>query len=820
MKLSMLAKALLGAAIGAIIASFSGHPAWADSPTITVDATHPGPPLSPLQYGVFFEEINHAGDGGLYAEKIQNWNFSNGTSAWKAWSPSEAEVQISVEPMGTKAHALLVQVKPAPDAKDAWGGVANYGYWGIGVHAGEEFRCQVVLGAGSKLTGPLQVALHANDGSLLAQHLFSNLKTTPKDQTLLWRFRSPREEAQAFLTIAAPAPSTFSLRLVTLFPTQTFLHQKNGLRADLAQMVADLKPSFVRFPGGCFVEGDVLAQRFLWEGSIGPLLHRQPTSDIWGYSCSNGLGYLEYLEWCEAMHAEPLFVINCGMSHKQSVPLDQLQPYIQSALDAIEYANGPVTSRWGAQRAKDGHPAPFHLRYIEVGNEDGFADYEARFAMFYDAIKARFPYIKLIADTPVKSRPPDLVDDHYYASTAFFVRQTEALDRYPRDGTPIYIGEFAVTENAGHGNLNAALGEAYFMTAIERNADVVKMASYAPLFANVNNMVWNPDAILFNSLHAYGTPSYWAQWMFSRNRGDVVLHTTVKEPPAPDPLTKGAVGVATWATAAEFTDLKVTQNGKTVWTLENPGNFPLKPLTGQWVVENGVARQTDLGTNMRAVGGDPNWTNYTFSLRARKLRGAEGFLIIFYARNLNSWFWWNVGGWGNTHDNIEELVDGSSTPVAYVIPRHIETGRWYELRIQAEGNHLRCYLDNHLEYDVHLKPLSTLGVVATRENKTGDVILKMVNIKGEARNVHVRLNGVGPISPNGTALVMTASSLYAENSFQNPRAVAPVLYPVKELSNQFTYTCPPWSIVMLRLHSQTPQPLHSTNNRSVGLARP
>jgi alpha-L-arabinofuranosidase len=782
--------------------------ARADSPTLTVDASHPGPALSPLQHGVFFEEINHAGDGGLYAEKIQNRAFTNGTLAWAPWTENGAVVHLNLLPTSnpqSAAHYLEVRVERGTSDGNAWGGVANDGYWGIGLHKGETFRCQIVVKLSSRLAGPLLVALHASDGTVLAEHRFTNLTTRDNDQTLECLFRSPKEEAHAFLTITAQAPATFALRFVSLFPTDTFDHQTNGLRADLAQMVADLKPSFVRFPGGCFVEGDILAHRFRWRGSIGPLMDRTPTDDLWGYQCDNGLGYLEYLEWCEEMHAEPLFVVNCGMSHKQNVPLDQLQPYIQSALDAIEYANGPVTSKWGAQRAKDGHPAPFHLQYIEIGNEDGFDDYDARFAMFYDAIKARYPYMKLIADTRVKSRPPDLVDDHYYASTLFFVRQAAALDNYPRNATPIYIGEFAVTHGAGHGNLNAALGEAYFMTAMERNADVVKMASYAPLFANVNNMVWNPDAILFDSLHAYGIPSYWAQWMFSRNRGDVVLPTTVEEPPSSNEvLNRGGIGVATWATSAEFTDLKVTQGDKVLWTLNSPGAFPLTPQTGQWTIADGTARQTDLGTNLRAVGGDPNWTDYTFSLRARKLSGKEGFLIMFHVRDQDNWYWWNVGGWGNTHDNIEEIVGGASTELAYNVPNHIETGRWYDLRVQVQGNRVRCYLDNKLEYDIRLPNLPTLGVVTTRENKTGDVIIKMVNLKGEPRDVHIRLNGVGPVVTGGSAWVMTASSPSAENSFANPRAVVPVEHSVPNISDRFTYTCPPWSIVILRIHTHLP----------------
>ena len=340
------------------------------------------------------------------------------------------------------------------------------------------------------------------------------------------------------------------------------------MRPDLAQTVANLRPSFVRFPGGCYVEGDKLANRFQWKTTLAPPLDRPGHENLWGYRSTDGLGYHEYLQWCEDMNAAPLFVVNVGMSHTDIVPLDKMGPYVQDALDAIEYARGDVTTPWGKRRAQNGHPAPFPLRLLEIGNENGGAAYEERFALFYDAIKRKYPDIQLIANTPVKSRIPDIIDEHYYDTAEFFARQAHRYDSYPRTGPKVYVGEYAVTQGAGKGNLEAALGEAAFITGMERNADVVTMASYAPLLVNDNDRKWNPDALVFNSAQMYGTPSYYVQQMFSLNRGDVTLKTDVQAAPPKTPaalsLPSGMVGVGTWNTSAEFADINVFRNGEFV----------------------------------------------------------------------------------------------------------------------------------------------------------------------------------------------------------------------------------------------------------------
>ena len=344
---------------------------------------------------------------------------------------------------------------------------------------------------------------------------------------------------------------------------------------------------------------------------------------------------------------------------RDSVPNDKLGPWIQDALDAIEYANGPADSHWGSLRAKAGHPGPFNLKYMEIGNENGGPVYEDHYRQFYDAIKAKYPEMVLVANTPVRVRPMDILDEHYYDSPEFFMRNATRYDAYDRKKSPkIYVGEYAVTQGCGKGNLRAAVGEAAFMTGMERNSDIVVMASYAPLFVNCGWRQWNPDAIDFDNSRVYGTPSYHVQKMFSANRGDVVLGLDFQAPEVDKSMKGGAIGVGTWATQAEFKDIKVAQGDKLLFQsrllhgTQGLADAPRK-LAGQG---RGLAAD-GAGPDVRAIAGDKSWKDYTLTLKARKLGGGEGFLILFNVQDDHAKSWWNIGGWGNVRHALE--MDGS-----------------------------------------------------------------------------------------------------------------------------------------------------------------
>ncbi|MGH7971732.1 MAG: alpha-L-arabinofuranosidase C-terminal domain-containing protein, partial [Limisphaerales bacterium] len=623
-------------------------------------------------------------------------------------------------------------------------------------------------------TGPLQVKLLGATGNELAVGEIPGL-------TRAWHTRSldlaaAASDPKAKLQLSSAGKGTVFLDMISLMPKETW--KGHGLRTDLAKSLEDLHPSFVRFPGGNWVEGDDVAHMYHWKSTIGPVDARTPLWNTWGYNTTQGLGFLEYLQLCEDLGAEPVFCINDGMSLHDFVPLGQMGQWIQDALDAIEYANGPTNTVWGGLRAQQGHPSPFHLRMMEIGNENGGPAYHERWPLLANAIRAKYPEVQLIVNTDLGGHPyprtpqPDIIDEHYYESPESFMRRAEQYDTYGREGPKVFVGEYAVTRNAGQGNLRAAIGEAAFMTGMERNSDVVVMASYAPLFVNVNHRAWNPDLISFDASRWYGSPSYYVQQMFSQNRGDVTLPLTVDCGDVVEPPATGCIGVGTWNTSAEFKDVKVTAPDGTVLFSSDfgQGDQGWRFLgEGDWKVQDGALRQNAERENIRALAGDASWTNYTLELKARKLAGREGFLILFHARSDQEHSWWNLGGWNNTQDAIE--LDETADPK----PSYIETGRWYDLRLKVQGPSIRCWLDGKLVHEI-LKPRAAthrLYASATHETRTGDIILKVVNAVAGPVSAEIKLHGAPHLTGAGQSLVLTSQNPSDENSLQEPTKVSP-----------------------------------------------
>lgn len=765
---------------------------------IAVNTAQRGPRLSPRLWGIFFEEINHAGDGGLYAELVRNRGFEDAATP-EGWALVQTDgsrgimvLDDSTPVNSATPHSLRFEIRQVAGGRV---GVANSGYWGIPVRKGARYLLSFFARA-EGFRGPLVASLE-NLGTVYARAQIPALTREWKQYkaTLI----SSGDDPAAYLVLSATSPGRVWLDMVSLFPEDTFKRRPNGLRADLAQMLYDLRPSFCRFPGGCFVEGDRLGNAFRWKLTIGPIWHRPGHWNLWGYRSTDGLGFHEYLQMCEDLGAEPLFVINCGMSHTDIVPLDQMQEWVQDALDAIEYANGPPDSKWGALRAAAGHPQPFNLRMIEIGNENGGPAYEERYALFYDAIKARYPEIQLVANVPVSSRPMDILDEHFYSSPDWFASQARRYDAYSRKGPKIFVGEYACTQACGLGNLRAALGEAAFMTGIERNSDVVVMAAYAPLFVNVNNRAWNPDLINFDATRCYGTPSYYVQQMFSLNRGDVVLPTEVQAPRPPQ-IVRGGIGLGTWATRAEFRDIKVTRGEEVLFADDfSAGARAWRVFKGDWAAVDGAYRQSSTDIDCRSTTGNAGWSDYTYSLKARKLDGAEGFLIMFGVRDDANWYWLNLGGWGNVRHGIEKCLGGSKTMLGPSPAGSIETGRWYDIRIELQGARIRCYLDGELIIDVFDEGPQSLYASATRDEGSGEIIVKVVNYSDQAQETTVRLDGVNRVQADATAVVLTAPSPDAENSLDEPRKVAPVKNSFHCPGPAFGYTFVPYSLTVLRI---------------------
>lgn len=540
-------------------------------PTITVDAGGPRRPVSPEMYGIFFEEINHAGDGGLYAELVQNrdmeastipegwrvegdqvitpmgWRtrkwFEDELPGWSFLAQGGAEGSLRIDanrPLNERnPHSLRLTVAKM----GARCGVVNSGYWGINVCAGKWYDVSFCArtGAGEPAVAGrprgvgLVFSLESAEGKICARATIPEVGGPWRKYTL--GLHANASDPACRLIITPIEPVTVWLDVVSLFPRETFKNRPNGMRADVARMLADLKPGFLRFPGGCVVEGVTLHNRIRWKDSIGDIAQRKGDFNLWGYYSTYGLGFHEYLQLAEDLGAEAMYVCNVGMSCQARRPAqvadaDELQFYVQDTLDALEYALGPVTSEWGAKRAANGRAGPFKLKYVEIGNENWGPDYLRHYKVFYDAINAKYPQIITIADAQGRGQPMpepiEIMDDHFYVNPGRFFAMANCYDDADRNGPKVYVGEYAVNRGVGKGNLLGALSEAVFMLNMERNADIVTMCSYAPLFENVNQRNWPVNLILLDSSRVVGRSSYRVQKVFATNRPDVVLQTDVR----------------------------------------------------------------------------------------------------------------------------------------------------------------------------------------------------------------------------------------------------------------------------------------------------
>lgn len=526
----------------------------AHAATIEIQADKPGAKINPAMWGIFFEDINFGADGGLYAELVKNrgFEFPDPLMGWSKLSPSKSHGQISIQTENPFDAANPHYLRIESQGGDLFG-VANEGFRGIGVKKGEAYNFSARI---RNVSGnpPMRIELYSSQGALLDTVPLKNFSSDWQKYTAV--LHPNATDAKTKLYVLVDSKGTVDVDFVSLFPENTWKHRPGGLRADMVQMLADLHPGFMRFPGGCIVEGIYLTNRYQWKKTIGPVEERPTMLNRWNveflhrptpdYYQSFGLGFYEYFQLCEDIGAQPLPILNCGLAcqYNSGEPcrMEDLDSYIQDALDLIEFANGPADSVWGAKRAAMGHPAPFNMKLLGVGNENWLQPYFDRLPKFISAIKAKYPEIQIVASAgplPADKRfefawskfrelHPDIVDEHCYDKPAWFLANTHRYDSYDRNGPKVFFGEYAAQSDRAvsvenRNNVECAIAEAAYMTGLERNGDVVRMASYAPLFANSEAWQWTPDLIWVNSLNVYGTPNYYVQQLFSRNRGDEIL---------------------------------------------------------------------------------------------------------------------------------------------------------------------------------------------------------------------------------------------------------------------------------------------------------
>ncbi|MGY3519622.1 alpha-L-arabinofuranosidase C-terminal domain-containing protein [Micromonospora sp. PTRAS2] len=839
--LGLAAAALVATTVATAAPGLARTPAPEPEYTITVDPAAAGTPISDSMYGVFFEDINFAADGGLYAELVRNRSFEFGPADNRSYTPltgwtSTADAGGAGTASTADDAARLHQRNRTylrldlANTGDGRYGVTNAGYnTGIALRAGGAYDFSVWARTDAAAGTPLTVTLHDAAGRPLAAPLRRAVRGdgwTRYTGTL----KATRTTDAGRLSVRAGGTGVLRLDMVSLFPRDTFRQRPNGLRRDLAEKIAALKPGFVRFPGGCLVNTGSMsgydaasnwprARSYQWKDTVGPVETRATNANFWGYNQSYGLGYYEYFQFAEDIGAMPLPVVpalvtGCGQN-QATVDEALLQRHIADTLDLIEFANGPTSSTWGRLRASMGHPRPFGLTHLAVGNEENLPDaYFANFQKFRAAIEAAHPGITVIGN----SGPDDaggtfdrlwqlnrdagvaMVDEHYYNSPAWFLQNNTRYDSYDRAGPKVFLGEYASQGN----KLANSLAEASYLTGLERNADVVRMASYAPLLANVDNVQWRPDLIWFDNDESWGSTSYQVQKLFMNNVGDRTVPSRVTGPStAPAPIT-GGVGLSTWATSATYDDVRVTAPDGTVLFADDfsAGAGAWTPLAnrGAWSVVDGAYTQSDTGaqdTLVRAA--DVTASDYDLTLRARKNAGAEGFLIAFGVKDSGNFYWWNLGGWNNTQGAVEKATNGAKETLL-AKPNRITTGTTYDVRVQVRGTKVTLFLDGQ-EWASFTddRVTRTFTQVVTRDDATGELIVKVVNAQDRPAVTRVDLGGLR-VRDRARMTVITGDP--GEQNTRSAEPIQPVTRTVGGIAGTFTRTFAPNSVTFLRIRTK------------------
>ena len=851
---------------------------------LSIDADNEVHDISDMLYGIFFEDINFAADGGLYAEKVINRSFEYGELAendelhgWSGVGNAQfSVVKDSSDGLNANNRNYLVINNTSSEKS----GVANKGFLeGMAIEKDVTYDFSVYAKGLDGYTGDITVRLIA--GNEIAGETTVNAITADWAKYEAKITSSLTATSQVFLQVLI-GNGKAALDMVSLFPPT---YKNHGTRLDLAQKLAELEPEFLRFPGGCVIEGWDKETAYSWKDSIGvgedglPLEFNGKYGDIaartYGTNLwtnisitddplpcymSYGLGFYEYFQLAEDIGAVGVPVITaglyCQMRGKGPVDMytEEFAQYIQDMVDLVEFCRGDETTTWGKVRASLGHPEPFELKYICIGNENEGEDYFERYEAFLERFleeKEKNPelyegleliYSTGAADATQSSNyynsyvnAKDYIDNHditinefagatdqhYYNLPSWFLQNTDHYDEenYSRDvdsmtathyggAINVFLGEYAAKSN----RLESALAEAAYMTGLERNGDIVRMAAYAPLFGNLTATHWAPNLIWFNNHLSTGSINYYMQKLFSTNAGTALLSTDFAGADIPDEDLKGMVGLGTWYTSAEFDNVKVTDNetGKTLdkdkFSIPNFWWNWKQASDGDWEIKGGKLTQKateipyhELGAS--AYFGDTAWSNYTYTFEATKLNGAEGFYIPFLIQDSQNLFFWNIGGWNNTQSGLQRIENGVKTGGIPGTMNNftVEDGVTYQIKIVVDGTTIKGYIDDELQftYDASTTNAECYQVVSTDES--GDVIIKLVNVTGSDRAVAIDLSGMESISSNAKVYQVKGDSLDNDNILGAEEDCVMEEFTVDGISEKFNYTVPQYSATVIRI---------------------
>ncbi len=810
---------------------------------LVINLQEKGAEVAPSMYGIFFEEINHAGDGGLYAELVKNRSFEelempegyyaegdilhpkevcnhltgevrHGSFRWTTepvpgWTlqtgeNSSAEMKLTKEnpKFQSAPNNLKVTIKDASTPVR----LVNGGYWGMNLVKDDSYLLRAILRTSADYKGKITALLLSDTDEVLA------LAPVEVDGSGSWNdvhqtLRPSATAAKGKLALEFDGTGTVSLDYVSLFPEKTFRDRPNGLRNDVAEMLNGLHPAFVRWPGGCVVEGISLENRFEWKKTLGDPASRSGEYSTWGYRCSYGFGYHEMLQFCEDINADAMFVCNVGLGCQYRMgdasPESKIAYYLDDCMDAIEYALGDVTTEWGAKRAAQGHPQAFPLKYVEIGNENWGDEYDKRFDIFYKAIKEKYPELILISNHGLggtgKIAKTDMIDPHWYVNPEFFFQNTTIFDSHPRGKYDAYVGEYACNADVGGGNMRAALSEAAFISGMERNSDLVKMASYAPLLENRNDRSWAVNLIWLDTDQVLGRSSYYVQQMAAENRPTYnVKSNLTMGTPQPLEYEAGRFGFGSWNTQVEFKDVKVTEEDGTAVNLDLNSVADKK---GAWMLENGVLSQASLETPTRYIVDGFSGNRFTLECQVRKVGGHEGFFLYFgLSQDDKKGFVYNVAGCNNQSTDVEFFSDCQTTGVVGDrVSQSLENNKWYDVKLVGTPQKSELYMDGKLivAYAPETTPLQFFS--SGYDEATGELIVKVVNAEAVAYPLSVKLDGVNQVEKTGKVISLSAASDMDENSFEEPTKIYPQESEFKGFGKSFDYTFPPFSYTILRV---------------------
>lgn len=752
-------------------------------------------------YGIFFEDINHAADGGLYGEMIRNRAFEfspvdnrsyHALTAWKKIEEGGASVSESVSnksPLTRKNPNYLV-MEIAKTGERA--GIKNLGYnSGIAVKKGESYLFSCYAAADKPCT--VTVSIDSADG---VPYTEKDIHITSKEWSQFsFELTSPADDFCASLAITSREVCKFRMDFVSLFPKDTYKGRKNGLRRDIAEMLAALKPKFMRFPGGCLVHDGTLNaddrnSMYRWKNTVGPITERASRRNNWQYNQSLGLGYYEYFVFCEDIGAKPLPVLPAGYNPhmEQAAPMDEMREWIDDALDLIEFANGSPDTVWGKIRTDMGHPEPFGLEYLAIGNEEVGQGFWDRYDLFHKAIKEKYPEIKIINSAGpfpsggefergwdnARKNGSDLVDEHYYTSPEWMIANYDRYDSYP-DSPKVFLGEYASWGNTYYN----ALVEAAYMTGLENNARAVGLVCYAPLLANADYVNWRPDMIWFDNHRVYGSANYYVQKLFLTNTGCELLETkregfTDREALWSDKIT-GSIELEADRCSALFSDIKVT----------DMVSGEVKSFDGFSFEGGGIRQLCDIGSAV-----------YKIECTAKRTFGNSGFILHFGKKNDENLILWFIGGWQNQDTEINAKVNGRGSCLDHNI-FSVMTGREYRLCLEVNGREITTYI-NGKKTNTAVDRQPVMEELYTTASCDGEyVYVKAVNIRDKEVTSEVCVEELGSISAQ--VIYLSGFGNDDENTFDEPEKVTPKNTTVNSDTNSFRYTFPSESVTVFKI---------------------